>query len=98
MKEMTFSNVGRGISAAADWFEINGKREWVSFMAWRVDGTDRYSARKNRCTWEVTASFHNDNGDTVRASAIVGDCYRYNAADAALAALTQNTAVPATCH
>jgi hypothetical protein len=79
-KSLPFECPGMGISQAAGWFDLNGKRVWVSFMA------DSIGHGKRR-TWSVTASNYTEAEKPLHVQATVKDCYRYEAADAALTEL-----------
>lgn len=75
-KGLKFETPGMGISQAADWFNINGKRYWISFMC-------DSAGRGKRRTWHVTATHYADKPIRVTVSKI--DCFRYQAADLAIA-------------
>ena len=81
---LKFENVGMGIALASDWFVIDGKRYWISFMS-------TSEGRGHRRTWHVRATHYpkNDarNGPGWKADCSKRDCFRYEAADEALAAL-----------
>jgi hypothetical protein len=79
-KTLKFDNVGMGITLAADWFTLNNKRLWVSFMA---ASEGRGQARK----WSVIATYYDADHKPVRAEAIIAKGFRYEAADLALQSL-----------
>lgn len=76
-----FENIGRGISIAAGWLDINGTRQWVDFMA----ATEGKAHAKKRY-WHVLAGYGH-GPDRVKAEGAVTCGYRYEAAELALEAL-----------
>jgi hypothetical protein len=83
-KELKFENVGMGIALAAGWFEIAGARRWVDFMS-------ASEGRGQRRTWTVTANHYVNGrpeaGKAQRVTITKRECFRYEAADEALAEL-----------
>jgi hypothetical protein len=79
-----FDAIGMGFSMASGWMTINGAREWVCLTACA-------KGRANRRDWSVTAEY--GSGKSRReASCFKPNSFRYEAADAAIAALIETTA------
>lgn len=77
----SFENVGMGVSIAGGWIQVEGRRQaWVSLMA-TSEGAGR------RRDWFVSASYHDKGGDPIRVTTQKTACFRYEAADLALAEL-----------
>lgn len=77
---LRFENPGMGLSVAADWFLVNGRKYWISFMT-------QSEGRGKRRTWHVIASHYTGEGKPVKVSVSKVDCFRYEATDIALAEL-----------
>ena len=75
-------NAGR-TAIASGWCKINGNNEWLVVYA----STDaKLGARKAK--WSILATYTNDDGEKYQTEATVRDCYRYEAAQIAVDALT----------
>jgi len=86
-KALRFENVGMGIALAADYFPVKGDRKWIDFMS-------TSEGRGQRRTWHVTANHYPNGlvtgGKGIRVTITMRDCYRYEAAAAALAELVNH--------
>jgi len=81
LKTLKFGNIGMGVSVASDWFDINGQRKWISFLA----GSE---GRGKRRKWAVTASNHQGE-KPVHIQAQIANGFRYEAAELALQEITK---------
>lgn len=84
-----FDNIGMGISAVGGW--VNG--EWVSLSAIS-------EGKGQRRTWHVIGDFRRNNAP-VRVEITKVNCFRYEAADEAIAALVElmgERAAPVAMH
>jgi hypothetical protein len=88
LKTLKFDALGRGMSSAAAWFTIAGVRQCVQFSA--AHEGPRSSTRR---TWHVIATYYTSTGTRMRSSVTIRNCYRYEAAQAALDALSETAPV-----
>lgn len=92
IKDLRWENVGMGVALAGDWFTVNGKRRWISFMATSEDGRSRRRPGKPK-EWSVIAdcnpAYTSLTGEARRASVTKADCYRSDAAAEAFEKLAE---------
>ena len=83
MNDLKFTNIGRGISLAGAWIEINGSREWVTFTA----ASDAPLGKRSQpTTWHCSASYVQGK-KVIRAMATIAAGHRSDAAALALSGL-----------